>query len=305
LPLVFAVWTNLHGGVAFGMVAVGAAWLSALVFERKAAARLFVTLVTCALATLASPLGWRLWQVIPESIERSRVNQLMEWRPPELSFGLAPFWAAAVVLPLLLILRRRELADRAARLGAIAMAVLPVALRSFRNVPIFLLVGMPAIANVVKPLPPGHEQRPLPPEHTRVNAAILSAAALIGTLIVLSAWLEPADRLGWRPIVPEAARAVAECPDPLYNTYAGGGVLLWFVQPKRVFIDNRQDPYPLEFMAANSRAEATGDIDTLFAEHGIRCVAITPHSAMAARLGADPGWTIRYADDQWMVFVKK
>ena len=305
LPLLFAVWTNLHGGVAFGIVAVGGAWLSALVLDRKAAPRLFVTLVTCTLATLASPLGWRLWQVIPESIERSRVNNLMEWRPPELSLELAPFWAAAAALPLLLFLHRRELTDRATRLSAIALAVLPVALRSFRNVPIFLLVGMPAIASVVKPLSPDYGRRPLPRERTGVNAAILGAAGFIGLLVVLAAWLEPVERLGWHPISREAARAIAECPDPLYNTYGGGGILLWFVQPKRVFIDNRQDPYPLELMAANTAVEVTGDFDKLFAQHKIRCAAITPHSPMADRLGADLSWTIRHADEQWIVFAKK
>jgi hypothetical protein len=305
-PLVplFAVWTNLHGGVAFGIVAVGAAWLSALVFERKAASRLFVTLVACTLATLVSPLGWRLWRVIPESIERSRVNDLIEWRPPELSWGLAAFWVGAVALPLLLFLHRRELTGRATRLGAIALAVLPVAVRSFRNVPIFLLVAMPAIVTVAKPLPPTHGRQSLPPERTGVNAAMLGVAGLIGLSVVLAAWLDPA-RLGWRPISSEAARAIGECPDPLYNTYAGGGVLLWYAQSKRVFIDNRQDPYPLELMAANSTAEATGDFETLFAQHGIRCAAVTPHSAIAVRLGADVRWTLRYADDQWIVFVKK
>lgn len=305
LPLLFSVWTNLHGGVAFGVVAVGATWLWALFFDRKAAPRLFFTLVAGTVATLASPLGWRLWRVIPESIERSRVNSLMEWRPPELSSELAAFWVAAVTLPLLLILRRRELTDYASRLGMIALAVLPVALRSFRNVPIFLLVAMPAIATLAKPVSADNERRRLAGERTGVNAAILGAAGLIGLLVVLGAWLEPADRLGWRPISSEAARAIAECPDPLYNTYVGGGILLWYAQPKRVFIDNRQDPYPLELMAANSAAEASGDFDALFAQHGIRCAAIAPHSPIAVRLGADLTWTVRYVDEKWIVFVRK
>ena len=65
-------------------------------------------------------------------------------------------------------------------LGAIALAVLPVAVRSFRNVPIFLLVAMPAIVTVAKPLPPTHGRQSLPPERTAVNAAMLGVAGLIG-----------------------------------------------------------------------------------------------------------------------------
>ena len=305
LPLLFAVWTNLHGGVAFGLVAIGAASVAALVFDRRSARRMLITLVASTLATLASPLGWRLWAVIPESIERSRVNNLMEWRPPDFSLGLAPFWVAAAALPFLMILRRRVLTGREIRLGAIALAVLPVAMRSFRNVPIFLIVAMPAIASIVKPQSPRDPARRLPRERTGVNAAFLGVAALVGLVVALGAWLEPAERLGWRPMSRQAAAAVAECPDPLYNTYGGGGVLLWFVQPKRVFIDNRQDPYPHELMAANSMAEATGDYDALFAAHGIRCAAVTPYSPMAARLGADLAWTTRYVDDQWIVFVRR
>jgi hypothetical protein len=306
LPLLFAAWTNLHGGVAFGMVAVGAAWLAALVFDRRSARRLFITMTACALATLASPLGWRLWVVIPESIGRSRVNNLMEWRPPDFSLGLVPFWVAAAALPLLMVLRRRQLTERATRLGAIALAVLPVAMRSFRNVPIFLIVAMMAIASIVKPasrqLAP---RRPLPRERTGVNAALLGIAALIGVVVVLGTWLRGAEDLGWQPMSPQAAAAVAECPDPIYNTYVGGGVLLWFVQSKRVFIDNRQDPYPLELMAANSNAEFTGDYSALFGSHNIRCAAVAPKSAIAARLESDPAWTVRHADDQWMVFGRE
>src|SRR6185369_10674238 len=87
-------------------------------------------------------------------------------------------------------------------------------------------------------------------EHVRVNAAILGAGLSIAVVIVALAWIAPAPSLGWRPVRPQAAAAITACGQPLYNAYNDGGELIWFVPEQKVFLDNRQDPYPLPLLRA-------------------------------------------------------
>jgi hypothetical protein len=107
LPLIFLVWTNLHGAVALGLAAVIAALGADVIAHRKVRAPMLLTVAGCIAATFVSPLGARLWSFIPASMERSRINQLIEWQAPGASPGLWPFWGVALPCPWRRVWRRR------------------------------------------------------------------------------------------------------------------------------------------------------------------------------------------------------
>jgi hypothetical protein len=129
----------------------------------------------------------------------------------------------------------------------------------------------------------------------------LGAGAAIAVALV---WLRPPAMLKWRPVSPAAAQAIARCGSPLYNTYGQGGELIWFVPEQRVFIDNRQDPFPMDVLRLNRKLEHDGDVTEVFSRFGIQCAAVSPASLVAATLGANAGWTERYQDRQWSVFTR-
>jgi len=60
LPVLFALWANLHAGFAMGLVLL-AVWLA---FERGAVVERAALLGACAFATLATPFGVALWAYI-------------------------------------------------------------------------------------------------------------------------------------------------------------------------------------------------------------------------------------------------
>lgn len=300
---VFILWANLHGAVALGLVAVVSAWCAALVSRDRLRDLTWIA-IGCGLATLVSPLGWRLWSEMLISIERSRVNALREWQPPGFTVDLWPFWAFAAVVPLATLWRWRR-ADRPTRtLAAIALAILPLAGRSMRNVHIFLLAAMPALAGLLSVAATARKSRVVR-ENERVNAAVLGAGALVAAIVVVLAWRAPAPRLGWRPISQAAVSAIRSCGDPMYNTYGDGGYLIWFVPEKRVFIDNRQDPYSIELLAANRSLELDGNYQHVFKDHGVQCVVVPPTSLIATRLRSDPAWSPGFADEGWAIFTKR
>ena len=123
----------------------------------------------------------------------------------------------------------------------------------------------------------------------------------IAFVIVALAWIAPAPSLGWRPVRPQAAAAITACGQPLYNAYNDGGELIWFVPEQKVFLDNRQDPYPLPLLRASHALELDGNYTALFTQYGIRCAVVAPTSVTAQRLRADPAWAVTYADERWMV----
>jgi hypothetical protein len=242
-----------------------------------------------------------LWSFIPASMERSRINQLIEWQAPGASPGLWPFWGVAVALPVATLVWRRRLDERTLKLAAMAFAILPLAVTSIRNVAVFLLVAVPAVTALARPRDRAEQVRRASGERVGVNAAILYGAAVVGAAVVTLAWLAPAPSLGWRPIGPEAIRAIAGCGSPLYNTYGDGGVLIWFVPEQKVFIDNRQDPYPIDLLRANHQLELDGNYGATFDNYRIQCAVVPPTSPTAHALDKDPAWSLKYSDDRWSV----
>ena len=369
VPALVLLWANLHGGVLLGIVLTGCALASAVLWNRKRIAGRALCLAASAGATLITPLGWRYWPEIVASLRRSQTNRIHEWQqtplPPEHLF----FWGLGAALVWLAWRSRRRLSEPDALYVLWALALLPSAIRTLRNIAPFAMMAAPALTRLLHvpaghgdteateharrtissvPLhedqalhapaaghrdteatesarrtvssvrlhddapatPAGHRgaevtehaQRVIPPR-TLVRAGVGIVAGLAVAAGVALAWSAPIARLGWAPVSAAAAAAIAACPDPLYNRYADGGPIIWFVPGKRVFLDSRQDQYPSRLIADADRAEATGEYATLFAEHGIACAALPPSSAVAQALRQD-GWRVRFADDRWAVLER-
>jgi hypothetical protein len=319
IPILFLVWANVHGGVVLGglmlLATSGAAALrwrrTRAAADRRRALALGAVLAASGLASCATPLGFHVFRFVWESTERLYVLRISEWRPtlPTHTAGVA-FWVGAAGLLALLVLRRRELA-RAPwstwALVAMALALLGPAFRSLRNFPPFALVAAPAATHLLGasfriPLP-RRRAAAASPDHPRVNAALFGGLAAVALALVVAAYAVQYPWLGWRPISREAVAAVESCRTPLFNHYDDGGVLIWFTPDRPVFVDSRQDPYPLPFML-DAIAVEHGDrpYQPLFARWGIGCAFLKASSKMVGRLRAD-GWQARFVDHDWAVLA--
>jgi hypothetical protein len=318
LPPLFALWANVHGAVALGGVALVGATVAAVVRARArapaltdpAARRRALTLVLltplCALATALTPLGFRLWTFIFESVARSRQIQIDEWRPayPTHPMEIA-FWILAAAFVGLAIRRRHALRSWPdVALVAAALAILPLAFRAGRNIAPFLLAAIPAASRLLGAdftigTPPA---APAPADRPRLNLAFVIAFASIGLGAVGVAWASSLPRLGWRPVSAGALAAVKACPGPLYNRYGEGGYLIWLARERPVFLDSRQDPYPPSFVLDALRVESAGDYETMFDRYGITCAFLPEDSPTLPRL-RHAGWRTRFSDDKWAVLA--
>ena len=313
LPPLFVLWANVHGAVALGGLALVAAAAAAALRarrgdaeDRRRAVALGLLVPVCALATALTPMGVGLWRFILESMALSRQTGIDEWQP---TYPTGPiemmFWVQAAAFLVLLWKRRRRVATASWAdqvIVAVALAVLPLAFRAERNVAPFALVALPAAARLLGPdfrLRAKGNASPSP-DRPWLNAAILGVFVLFGINVVGTAWGTRHPRLGWRPLTAGALAAARTCPGPLFNRYDDGGFLIWFAPERRVFVDSRQDPYPLPFLLEDIRVEQGAPHQELFARWAIRCALLPVDSPIHKQL-RDARWRPLHLDDQFVV----
>jgi hypothetical protein len=308
LPLVFLLWANLHGAVVMGMLLLAAALIATGLEDRKAFRGLAFASVCCLLATLATPLGVTFWTEIPQSLARIRQLGIQEWAAPRLtSLSLVPFWLSAVALVGLVIARTRVLSRdvEARRRGyltvcACALTLLPLAVTAERNVPPFLLLAVPAIAALRWP---GEDPVSVQSSHRpRLNGAITAIAIVVVCGTVAYAYAKRIDHLRWAPLPEASLTALRACHGNLYNRYDEGGYLIWFAPDHKVFLDGRQDPYPVALVKEQVRVEMTGDFENVFQRYDIHCAYVPADSVVGGRL-LRAGWTPLFRDARWAVLA--
>lgn len=149
LPLLMAVWVNLHGGFLMGWALVigVAGWktLERVAFRKSVPGlgRLWILVLAGSLATLVNPYGYRLLVFLYQTLSVPRA--ITEWAPVELlGFSDLRFkMMAAVFLALLVMNIRRVEGWEAAAITALMFA----AFRHQRHMPFFSMAAAPFLVH--------------------------------------------------------------------------------------------------------------------------------------------------------------
>jgi hypothetical protein len=308
LPVLCLVWANLHAVAIVGVMIAGCAAAESVLWSRARMRRSLVIAACCVAAPLFTPLGWHYWPRVFEVVRLARALEIHEYRSA-LELAQIPFWVIVAAFATL-ALRRRVLttADRTTRLLVLIAALFAVAgAMSVRNIPMFILAAAPAMSRLLtasasRAAATARRVKPAP-----ASAAIFVTAVLIVTAtIVTYAWRERGAHLGWAPISEPAIASIRRCEGPLFNGFADGGILTWFVPDRRVFIDSRGvEAYPLNLLLRSRDADVLGNYDSLFKEFHIGCAVVANGSMMAQRLSDDRLMRQQYSDHQWSVFTRR
>ena len=305
LPLLFLVWANLHGGVVMGGLALVVATVVALLRDRRAVPRWLWLTGACAAATLINPMGLGLWRFALSMFGHPETQYIQEWLPPSLSWPVSyPFFIMAVVWLAIVGLRWRHLRSfddwTVVLLG---LALMLLGFRAVRHTALFAVAAVPLISQGLLWLP-----RPAPRIARARNGALhLIAGGLVVfgcAALVMRVW-DDDTWMGWAPFSTDLIAAVRDCPGPLYNTYDTGGALLWFVPERAVFVDSRNDPYPLDLLFRAVIVEQQGDYRELFREYRIACALVPVEKPIYAALQRDAGWQELYRDEQFAVLRRR
>jgi hypothetical protein len=312
LPLLVAVWVNVHGGVlaGVGLVAVGIAAARAAELARgaltvRATVSSAVLLLLMGLALLANPYGVGLVRFLVTDVTPQ--VPITEWAPVALTDpSFAAFEVMVLVAAAGVILARPSLAET-----VIVAAAAVAAFRHQRHVPLFAIAAAPLVAATlaaaVRRWPAGAESR-LP---ALVRFAITGAAAmqLVFATVITAAWRgDVAVNPHRYPI--QAVRFLAQ-NDIVGNVAAPfdwGEYALWALPAgSRIAIDGRfTTAYPADVIADAWRFMSGGrGWDALLTRYPTDIVVAARTQAPARLLAGHPEWEYVYSDPVTVVFVRR
>ncbi|MCP5095643.1 MAG: hypothetical protein GY943_08840 [Chloroflexi bacterium] len=326
LPVLTALWANLHSGYLLGVVllgtyTVGAAldrWFSAEAEDGLLSwvgiRRLAVVTAVSFLAAALNPNGVELW-IYPFLTLGSTAMQvyIQEWHSPD--FHQSFFWPFAFMLGLGVLSwvysrKRPSWTDMLLFLGTGAAGLL-----SARHIPLFALVSIPIVSrHLFDALKDGkfasivREESPTePPKRVFI---LLNWSILVAALFVSFVWTankiignEEAVAAAYPVTAVDFLESEGLADQPGYNSYNWGGYLIWRGIP--VFVDGRADVYGDEFLfyylqAFEARSNWTEPLD----EFDIAYVMMERGSSLNSILLATGDWQDVYSDDIAQIFVR-
>ncbi len=269
LPLLFALWANLHGGwiVGFGVLA---AWTVCELLMSRRLAVLVVAILSLA-ATLVTPYGWRLWSFLLETVRLGR--DIGEWRP---LFSHPPMesvpWLVTIATAAWLLRRPHPL--RLPVAAVIAMLAFS-SFRVMRIAPLFIACAVMLLSPWFRQRFPVRTAAPagapgLPtvaPAGAKVGdqrlvAAGLGAAAIAAAVYVGTGSLSCIRTEGaWIPDRDAARILAGAAPGRLVTFFDWGEYALWHFGPRlRVSMDGRRETVYSERRLLEHDAIVRGDV---------------------------------------------
>jgi hypothetical protein len=249
VPVVVAIWANLHGSFFLGPILVGLAWLQDVHDHDPGARRALVTVVASAVAACLTPFGPLVWgYAIGLSVNPEVTARITEWQPTTLRDvpGILFFGSALAVVAL--IARRGRVVSWPALLGLAGFFL--IGLYAQRGLAWWALGAAPIVASQLLPHIQARE-RTEPALMRRLNVVVAAVLVVVG-VVAFPGWrpidpgtLAPTGLLSAAPSgITAALRAQAQPGDRVFNEQAWGSWLEFALPALPVAIDSRIELFP-------------------------------------------------------------
>ena len=280
IPPLFALWSNLHGGMILGLALfalfVGGRTLESFLHlppgpgHRPPLVPLWLTLGASALAGCLNPYGWKIYGVPFHlgPIVESGLYRNSEWLPPSLPWSWLYFVVLAGTL-LFLILHRRHV-DLPALLPLLFLVFL--SLRYIRNVALFsILAPVLVVCFAARSL----EEPSDSPERSPLSSLVLAVLLLLASSFVLSSPFGFGIAERFIPVHATDFLAEHRPEGRLFNTIPVGGYAAWRLGPEQqIFVDGRNEVFA-DLWRTYREAEQDQNLWTRFLdEYGIQFALI-------------------------------
>ena len=247
VPLLFAIWVNLHGGWIVGLGTVGV-WTAVTLThpprKRPPAALLISVAIVSAAATLVNPYGWRMWTFLFDTVGLDR-PMIDDWRPMYRS-GIGPIvvWILTAALAVVAFVRRRPVvrpAHAAIVIGLGAASIRVVRLDAFFALSVVMLLAPQIGALREKRTVP--QARPLWNWKSVLAGCVFAVGAAIALLGVRTQFNCVSLDVPWMP-ERESAAFIAQnrLEGRLITWFNWGEYAIWHFAPHlRVSLDGRRE----------------------------------------------------------------
>ncbi len=340
LPLLMAVWVNLHGSFVLGGVLIALTFVGVGVqrlggkqeaplqaasdteaVSTTASARpplrmLLIWGALTAVAILLNPRGVGVIGYVIDLLGTSAVTDLVEeWAPPTTRTFTGSMFFGFVLIGVTILAYARRRPDLVDML--LAGALFWLALGAERNI-IWFATAITPLLVVQSSVWRTSSAKPVPRRVFQgVPALNATLIGLLGLLILLALpWIKP--HLGLPPDIGglmtastperavEALRTDVQRPERLFHAMSYGSYLIWAAPEQPVFIDTRIELYPLQQWRDYLMLTAGNDVERLVERYDIDGLLLDKEEQ--ARLWEDvqaaPEWQVRYTDEESAYLVR-
>ncbi len=311
VPIIVAVWANLHGSFFLGPLVVGLAWLEDVHDRIERPHRtLLVALVSAATACL-TPFGPAVWAYAVGLSSNSGVTaRVSEWQPTTIR-SVAGFLFFASALGVVALLARRGRVTPWPTLLWLATFFL-IGLYAERGVAWWPLAAFVAVTGLLAtPVGATHVAAQGSASIRRANA-IVAGVLVIVAIALLPLW-RPTDPGTGTPVgvlsaapsgVTAAIREAARPGDHVFARQTWGSWLEFAMPDLLVGVDSRIELFPSEIWDAYDRVMTGGPgWQEQLAAWKVRIVAVGPEDLDVRDRLRSIGWEVRYEGTDGLVLV--
>jgi hypothetical protein len=339
IPPLFLLWANLHGGFTAGLfllglvvtvsmfIRAGCTWWPSLtdhlderVLSWRDLRQLVLAIGAAAVATVVNPYGWRLYGEILDSLSNQfMLDFLQEWQPVSLATYAGRSYVIYLVgLGFAMVLWYRRIEPVR---WVVWAAFLVVSLLHLRNVPFFLIVSLPLCTELLDTAVNRLTRR----IGLRLQQARLSLLGLTFAGGVFLFWLGPDHlrHIAQAGLQPEKYYRETSYPIEaiqwlryhrdqvgrrLFNEYAHGGFLLWWLPEEKIFIDGRMPAWRIgdRWIVRDYAAVALTDPPMLivFDKYAVDWAIVRRNTVLDRTLAQQTTWTRTYDDAKVAIYVR-
>lgn len=331
VPVLMALWANLHGGFAIGLILIAlslvgegleAAWAlwaeagsrrGVWIEKRRGLLRMALVLAVSAAAVGLGPSGIQLLRYPLDTVSIGPLRALIDERQSPDFHRLEVWPFLGLVLAVVAVLAYSPRPPRAGELLQLS-ALTALALMARRNIALFALGAAPVLGvhlwAILAPVLAKRQaiRRQVSPGVGRaLNLAILGILALAAALkltLPLSAQRIAAAIDQQQPVGAIAYMQASHPAGALFNSYAWGGYLLWRLWPDYpTFVDGRTDLFAGKVLDDYLAAwNATEGWPMVFDQYDIGLALLEQGAPLSDALRT-AGWTTLYEDNQAVVFA--
>ncbi len=321
LPVLFMVWVNVDRQFYYGFLVLtlfcgclvaqelcrrsGLSWVDT---DSRSVNLVVVGAVAAAslICTFLSPYGYHLhgaiWQSATDSAADRYFRELhsMRFRQPQdyvlMLLAMAAFFALG---------RRRS---RDLFLISLLAVSSVISFRLQRDNWLVVVVALAVTANACQKRTQIADSVPL--QRSRFKAILISGALALVVLGVTAIRIPGNAQLVSRisttfPVAAADYIRQYHFPPPLFQPYAWGGFLTWYLPDYPVFIDSRPDLYGAAFNTEYFKVmQAQIPLDTYSGFAQARTILLESNSPMVLALASLPGFRIAYADHLAVVILR-
>lgn len=308
LPLIMALWVNLHGGFLLGFPIVGVFGAAALLRRDWAGVRVYgIAGACCFIAILVNPLGWHIYDGVTATLGHFVQAYITEWLPYSQNISVPGSIPGIVYILVFVALELRYRGSCPIESRLLAWLFLFLGFYQFRYMAFFFIFSTVPLAL--------HLDRLLPKRLNTIEVQrSLLAAGIVGACALPLAFMYVKPTLGLPEMITKEDARYIQTHFPharLLNHWNVGGLFIFYTRGAiPVFVDGRAATvYPDDLLRDYFKL-ATAEIDeaawdTVLDKYHIDTVLwVKAHEALRRFLVGKRGWKEEYAGLHESVYVK-